>query len=67
MNDEEGKNDGEQNRSRGDSGRFATLWRLGALIQLGNMPFGSAAGPLALWLFVNEPGPISRKRKEEER
>ena len=67
MNDEEGKKDFEQSRSRGDSGRFAILWRMGALIQLGSMPLGSVAGPLALLLFMNEPDSVSRKRKEEER
>lgn len=57
----------EQNGSLDGQYRFKALWRMAALINLGGMPLGNAAGPLVLWLMENDADVAERERKKRER
>jgi hypothetical protein len=61
----------EENLKKTDSSdglyKFKVFWRLAALINLGSMPMGTAAGPLLLWLMENDRGQASEEGKSRSR
>ncbi len=64
MKEENGTERWQQNSSSNGHHMFKAVSRLAALVHLGGMPVGNAAGPLVLWLMESDPDLVFQERKE---